>query len=205
MNNDKKAVAELLYQGHGSFRLTTSNDKVIYIDPYAGKDYDVPADLILVTHQHPDHNKIDLPAKNNGCIVWQNSDALVNGEYKIMYLDNVTIEAVEAYNDNHPKEQCVGYILTIDGVSMYFSGDTSTTEQMSAFSERELNYAFLPMDGIFNMDIDEAIRCAEIINAKHTVPVHMSPGKLFDAERAKLFITDSAMIVPDGTVIEIVK
>ena len=40
----------LLYQGHGSLRIVTSDKKVIYIDPYAGEGYDLPADLILVSH-----------------------------------------------------------------------------------------------------------------------------------------------------------
>ena len=38
----------LLYMGHASLRIMTGEDKVIYIDPYAGDDYDLPADLILV-------------------------------------------------------------------------------------------------------------------------------------------------------------
>ena len=42
-------MAEILYQGHGSFRLTTSEGSVIYIDPYAGEGYDRPADLVLVS------------------------------------------------------------------------------------------------------------------------------------------------------------
>ena len=45
-------MAILLYQGHGSFRLSTDGGKVIYIDPFASEGYGVPADLILVTHQH---------------------------------------------------------------------------------------------------------------------------------------------------------
>ena len=63
-------MATLLYQGHGSLRLTTDSGKVIYIDPFAGEGYDEPADLILVTHQNHDHNCTDLPAKNPGCVIW---------------------------------------------------------------------------------------------------------------------------------------
>ena len=43
-------MSTLTYQGHGSYRLQTNGGQVIYIDPYAGEGYDVPADLILVTH-----------------------------------------------------------------------------------------------------------------------------------------------------------
>ena len=38
----------LLYMGQASLRIVTSEDKVIYIDPYAGDAYDLPADLILI-------------------------------------------------------------------------------------------------------------------------------------------------------------
>ena len=56
-------MAELLYQGHGSLRFQTNKGTVIYLDPYAGEGYNLPADLVLVTHGHHDHNVITLPAK----------------------------------------------------------------------------------------------------------------------------------------------
>ena len=39
-------MPKLLYQGHGSYRLTADDGRIIYIDPYKGKGYDVPADVI---------------------------------------------------------------------------------------------------------------------------------------------------------------
>ena len=53
-------MAEFFFQGHGSFRLTTNQGTVIYVDPYTGGGYDKTADLILVTHEHSDHNRIEL-------------------------------------------------------------------------------------------------------------------------------------------------
>ena len=200
---EETKVAKLLYQGHGSFRLTTENGKVIYIDPYGGEGYDEPADLILVTHQHPDHNQINLPVHGDDCVIYQNTDALIDGEYQMTDIAGVHIEAVQAYNSNHPVDQCVGYLVTVNGKLLYFAGDTSKTVQMSELADRNIDYAFLPTDGKFNMDMPEAIECAEIIKAKHTVPVHMSPGKLFDAERAKLFDTPSAYIMADGDELEL--
>ncbi len=64
----------LLYQGHASARIVTNEGKVIYIDPYAGEGYDLPADLILVTHDHYDHTGIDkISQKNPDCyiITWK--------------------------------------------------------------------------------------------------------------------------------------
>ena len=120
-------MATLLYQGHGSLRMTTDGGKVIYIDPFAGEGYDLPADLILVTHPHHDHNCIDLPAKNQGCVIWQSFDAQKGDEYQTLNLDFASVRAVEAYNHHHKKSECVGYIVTADGISIYFAGATGET------------------------------------------------------------------------------
>lgn len=202
--NGGKSMAKIYYQGHGSLRLISSKGTVVYIDPFTGDGYDMPADLILVTHQHPDHNKLDLVTKKSDCVVLQNFDMLPDGKtYQTKTVGDIKIEAVQAYNKNHKKEECVGYIVTVDGKQIYFAGDTSTTEQMPSFAARNLDYAFLPCDGKFNMDIPEAISCAEKIKAKHTVPIHMAPGELFNAERAATFKTPSALIVPAGQEIEL--
>ena len=60
-------MAKLLYQGHGSLRAVTDGGVVLYVDPFAGEGYDLPADVILVSHQHGDHNQLQLPAKKPGC------------------------------------------------------------------------------------------------------------------------------------------
>lgn len=201
-DKEEEAVNKLLYQGHGSFRLTLSSGEVIYIDPYAGEGYDEPADLVLVTHQHPDHNQISLVPQKEGCVVFQNSDAISDDGYVEADIAGVHIEPVQAYNKNHDVKQCVGYLVTVGDTLLYFAGDTSKTDQMAELAERGIDYAFLPMDGRFNMDIAEAIECAELIQAKNTVPVHMSPGSLFDRERAEQFTASSAFIVEAGEVIE---
>ncbi|MCH5210922.1 MAG: MBL fold metallo-hydrolase [Oscillospiraceae bacterium] len=196
-------MAKLLYQGHGSVKLTLATGEVVYIDPYAGEGYDDEADLILVTHQHPDHNKIDLPPHAENCVIFQNSDAITDDGYQNLDIYGLHIEPVQAYNQNHDVTQCVGYLVTVGDKLLYFAGDTSKTEQMAELKDRNIDYAFLPMDGRFNMDVDEAIECAELIQAKHTVPYHMSPGSLFDAERAALFNTPSALIIEAGEEIEL--
>lgn len=196
-------MAKLLYQGHGSLRAVTDAGVVLYVDPFAGEGYELPADLILVTHQHGDHNQLQLAAKKPGCIVYQNSDALRNGVYQTTELCGVRVEAVQAYNRNHRKEECVGFLVELDGNLVYFAGDTSRTEQMETFAARKIDYALLPCDGVYNMDLDEASACAELIAARHSIPIHMAPGKLFDRARAERFTGPGRVILEPGEEIEL--
>lgn len=196
-------MTKLLYQGHGSIRLTSKDGIVIYVDPYAGEGYDVPADIILVTHQHGDHNQINLVARKQDCVVISNAEALEGGSHQSFSLCGIEIEAVEASNKNHDIKSCVGYIITVDGIRVYAAGDTSRTAQMDTFSEREIDYALLPCDGVYNMDLKEAAECAGIIGAKHNIPIHMKPGALFDRERAEAFDAPNRLIAPAGEEIEL--
>ena len=191
----------LLYQGHGSLRITTPEGKVIYVDPYAGAGYDAPADLILVTHGHNDHNQLQLIlTRNPGCQIITNTEALVDGVYQVFTLGYVTVEAVQAGNNpNHNINVCVGYVLTLsDGVSIYVCGDTSTTAQMAELAQRKLDYAFFCCDGRYNMGIAEAIACADLVNARHSIPYHIVPGLLFDQALAEQFTAKNRLIVAAG-------
>ncbi|MCL2047031.1 MAG: MBL fold metallo-hydrolase [Oscillospiraceae bacterium] len=196
-------MAKLLYQGHGSFRLSTNDGTVVYIDPYAGTGYDIPADIILVSHQHPDHNQVQLVSQKPGCTIITQSEALSDGKHNSFSLLGLEIEAVQAQNQNHPLEQCVGFIVTVDGLKLYFSGDTSKTEQMATFSQMSLDYAFLCTDGVYNMSLTEAAECAALIGAKHNTPVHMKPGMLFDREMADQFDAPNKLIIEDGEEIDL--
>lgn len=191
------------YLGHGSLKLLLKNGKVCYIDPFAGDDYKEPADLILITHEHYDHTKIDLIPNYENVRIIRAADCFGNAGYNTFDELGMHIEAVEAYNKNHNINECVGFVITSNGKKVYVAGDTSTTNQMKDLGSYNIDYAFLPMDGIYNMDIDEAIECEKLIKAKHTIPYHMAPGDLFSEERANKFVTPTTLIMRPNDIIEI--
>ena len=60
--------------------------------------------------------------------------------------------------------------------------NTSTNKQMAEMADMSIDYAFYCCDGVYNynMGLEEAARCAEIVGAKHYIPYHNStsnPGE----------------------------
>ena len=195
-------MPKLLFQGHGSYRLTADDGRVAYVDPFKGKGYDVPADLILVTHQHTDHNRIKRPARKPDCMIISNEEALAGGVHNSFDLGWMQIQSVEAMNKNHDPKKCVGYIITIDGVKIYASGDTSTTKEMETFAALELDYALFPCDGFFNMGPDEAAECAKLVGAKHNIVIHSKPGESI-LKKAEAWNGPNKLVLAPGQEIEL--
>lgn len=196
-------MAKLYYQGHGSYRITASDGRVIYVDPFAGDGYEPPADIVLVTHQHADHNKLNLITQKPECQVITNEEALAGGTHNRFEFDGITVHAVEARNLMHNPKTCVGYLIYLDGVSIYASGDTSKTERMKDFAAIGLDYAIFCCDGKFNMGLKESAECAALVGARHNIPVHIAPGKLFDRARAAKWKAPNPLIIAPGGEIEL--
>jgi len=191
-------MPKLFYQGHGSFRLQSDDGRIIYVDPCAGVGYEKPADIILVSHDHGDHNKTELCTRKSDCIIITQDEALAGGMHNKFDIGGILIEAVEAYNKNHKVTECAGFIITIDGIKLYASGDTSKTGQMQSFAVRKLDYAILCGDGFYNMDLEEASECAKLISAKHNIIIHLNPGEIFDRERAEMWDAPNKIIIQPG-------
>lgn len=194
----------MTYLGHSTIKIKTKSGYVIYIDPFAEGDYSEPADLLLVTHQHGDHNLIDkVTMKENGTIL-QNMDMIQDNKFLTKEVDGINIEAVPASNENHVYGECCGYILTFDGITFYHAGDTSMIDDMKSLADKNITYALLPCDGQYNMDPKEATQVADLINAKYSIPIHTSlPGEPYNYENLVNFTPDSRLFVEHGKTIQL--
>jgi L-ascorbate metabolism protein UlaG (beta-lactamase superfamily) len=181
------------FVGHGSL-IIEFNKKEIFIDPFSRlADYSTfkKADLILITHTHPDH--LDTVAigkilKENTSLIYTaackkiygfNGKGIVmeNGNQKDMF--GIHIEAVPAYNivgkrpDGqffHPKGEGNGYILTIGGKRIYVAGDTENIPEMKTF--KNIDFAFLPMNLPYTMTPEQMADAALMVHPKVLYPYH---------------------------------
>lgn len=191
--------AELTLIGHASMKIKTAEGVVIYIDPYYEGDYSEPADIILSTHEHHDHNAIDLVTRKENCTILRVADTLnPDLTHNNFEIKGVKIEPVAAGgNQNHHPDNTNGYLLTFDGLTVYHPGDTSMIPEMEALKDRKIDYAFFPIDGVYNMGPEEATKCANMIGAKHNTPMHF-----FDADPMK-FTADNLLRMNYGETIEL--
>ena len=199
---------ELTFLGHGSVKLTTETGVVVYVDPaFPGDCYKEEADLILITHHHGDHDKKELVNQKTDCVILDNKKMLVKGEYQTIEFKGLTIIAVPAYNSNHHKNECVGYVIKVNDKHIYLSGDTSKISEMADLVKYDLDYAFMPIDGYYNMGPLEAEECAELIKTKCFIPIHNDPrtmntGKEYDTNFDQLK-SDRVKILHHGESLEI--
>lgn len=167
------------------------NGLTIYVDPdddgaFLSRYQGLPqADLILVSHSHGDHfsaGRIDALRKAETVIVCPASGVFTGlsaaARAGAFILPNtaqtnvlgLTLEAVPAYNANHPRGNGNGYVLTLGGTRFYFSGDTGAIPETRAL--REIDVAFLCMNLPFTMSVSEAASVTRDFRPRIVYPYH---------------------------------
>ena len=108
---------------------------------------------------------------------------------------DVRVYAVPSYNIDkhfHPKdENWVGYVLKLNGVIIYHSGDTDLIPELKNLTGYKQSgkefVALLPVGGRFTMSAEEAAEAAKIIKPNLAIPMHYGSivGDKTDAEEFK--------------------
>lgn len=180
--------------GHASFRINGSK-ATVYIDPWKLKKDSLPADVICITHSHYDHlseDDVALIRKPSTVIIAPSDCKSGFGDaFKAIQpggtvtAGDVTVEAVPAYNvdkDFHPKSNnWVGFVVTVDGVRVYHTGDTDMIPEMG---DVKTDVALIPVGGTYTMTVKQAADAASRINPQVAVPMHCGDivGTLQDRE-----------------------
>mgnify|MGYP001565594308 CR=1 FL=1 len=199
---------ELKWLGHAGFLL--KNSRVIYIDPYNIRDGLEKADIILITHSHYDHCSfadLDKIVQEGTRIIAPVDCQSTIAKFKILVkieiiepgqeleIGEIKISTLPSYNINkhfHPKtEPWVGYVVKMNDVIIYHSGDTDLIPEMqklTGYKQQGKEFvALLPVGGRFTMNPEEAAEAAEIIKPSLAIPMHW--GSIVGTEEdAKEFV-----------------
>lgn len=188
------------------------NDKIIYLDPTGGKvafkGFSKP-NYVLITDIHGDHmnistlHQLDLvdatiiaPQAVAKEIIAVNAKEIItinNGEEKSF--DGFNVEAIPMYNLReealkfHQKGRGNGYVLTIEGERVYFSGDTEDIPEMRNLEN--IDKAYVCMNLPYTMTVNSAADAVLAFKPKKVYPYHYrGTGGFSDVNKFKKIVNE---------------
>ncbi|MGQ0377050.1 MAG: MBL fold metallo-hydrolase [Nitrososphaerota archaeon] len=200
---------QIKWYGHDTF--TIKNNVTVCIDPYK-LTKPISTDIILISHNHFDHLSEDDLAKvtNQNTIIiaprectsqlskMKNKKIISISSSEEKIINDIKIKAVPAYNIDkinpdtkkpfHPKEDGkVGFIVTINKVSVYHTGDSDLIPEMT---DLKPDILLVPVSGTYVMTASEAAKAVEKIKPKLAIPMHYGTivGSEKDAKEFKKLV-----------------
>ncbi len=200
--NQSEVLSAIRWHGQACVSFNHQGIK-IYIDPYQLHNCD-SAGIILITHPHGDHcspedlkmisgtsTVIIAPAECRSKLAGIACERIIESYpgFKTQ-ISGITIEAVPAYNvikkQFHDRDHgWVGYILTIDGVRVYHTGDTERIPEMKNI---RCDIVLVPLGQVYTMNsVEEALEVCLDVKARVAIPIHygLYEGTPDDAQKFK--------------------
>ncbi len=172
---------EIKYLCHSSFLIKTKTAKVV-TDPYdsqmVGIKYPkVQADIITVSHQHEDHNKVDnvqLPETGQPPLIID-----IPGEYEKM---GVRIFGFPSYHDDKKGEERgenTLFKIEAEGISVLHCGDLGFLPDDNFLeSLGEVDIILVPTGGFYTIDSSQAAELVKKIEPSIIIPMHFNHSRL---------------------------
>jgi L-ascorbate metabolism protein UlaG (beta-lactamase superfamily) len=202
------AIGGLTIEWLGHSSVGVYGKKTIYIDLFGEvlKGNESKADLIISTHGHRDHYDVaavnQLSHETTKVVIKSGCDRKGLKPREVTELDvpgtcvvdGVEIRAVPAFNVKrvrgpgipfHPEGFGMGIVATVEGVKLYYAGDTEFIPPMKNLKEERIDVAFLPIGGTYTMDADEAVEAVMAIEPRIIIPVHYNHNKDTTADAAE--------------------
>ncbi len=192
----------ITYHSHSCFTITSDKVKIL-TDPFIKgnplakiKPSDLKPDLILVSHGHGDHvgDTVEI-AKRSKCRVIAPYELIVFLQREGVPADNChAMHIGGSYNFDFGRIKLTpalhgsafvsdkgtiytgnpcGYLITLEGQTIYFAGDTGLSSDMKLTGENnKIKAALLPIGGNFTMDIEDAVKASDLLDCEIAIPMH---------------------------------
>ncbi|HLN19379.1 MAG TPA: MBL fold metallo-hydrolase [Patescibacteria group bacterium] len=180
------------YYGHSCFKITTKpagrgqEDVTIFIDPFDKaiglRPPQGSADLVLVTHDHHDHNNVEA-IKGEPYVID------IPGEYSVKGINIVGMKTYHDKKEGAERGENTIYIFETEEMRICHMGDLGHN-----LSEKELeaingvNILMIPIGGKYTLDGKEAVDIIKKIEPEIVIPIHYKiNGSTVDVDDEKKF------------------
>lgn len=171
---------DIVYLGHSCFQLKGKKGSVI-LDPYqAYVGFSLPsnltADVVTSSHDHPDHNAVDLIKHAN-----QRDKSFVisqPGEYEVA---GISVFGVESFHDDSKgaeRGRNTIYTIMLDEIRVCHLGDLGhelTAEMVEAIGS--VDVVMCPVGGQFTIDPAQAVKTILQLEPAYAIPMHFKTDK----------------------------
>lgn len=166
---------EIRWHGHACFEI--SNDITVVTDPHDGRSIgirqpNVMADLVLISHDHWDHNCSRIVRGSPKVI-----DSGFSGTAK-----GARIRSIETYHDKSKGEKRGMnnvFLFDLSGTTFCHLGDLGHIPPNENISEMQgVDVLFIPVGDVFTIGAKDASEVARMVRPKVCVPMHYRIGGL---------------------------
>jgi L-ascorbate metabolism protein UlaG (beta-lactamase superfamily) len=186
---------EVTYHGHACFTIVGGGARLL-LDPFLSGNprsdvgpEEVEADYILVSHAHGDHlgDTVDI-ARRTGATVIANAEIArycaaerlnvhamhIGGGYGFPFgrVQLTIAHHGSSFPDGSYGGNPAGFLLTTEGQTIYFAGDTGLTYDMKLIGDHGIDLAILPIGDNYTMGPDDALRAVQLLRPQLVVPIH---------------------------------
>lgn len=171
---------KLSYLGHSSFLITTKKGTKMVIDPYNlkvnRKFPSVSAEIVLISHNHPDHNGAHL-VKNNPKILRRTTDYLSSFEIKTANNEIIEFISIPSFHDKLEGKKYgpnTIWVFSCDGIKIAYLGDLGHILKEQQIKEMGIiDVMIAPIGGgDYTLDPKEFLVVMEQLKAMIAIPVH---------------------------------
>ncbi len=165
------------WHGHACFEFGDDETTVV-VDPHDGRSIGikppaVSADVVLMTHDHYDHNAVRAVRGHRKEFLAQNG---------IFEACGLRVEGLPSFHDasgGSERGENTMYLFEMDGISVCHCGDLGDMPSENVLRKIEnVDMLFVPTGEVFTMVLPEVRRFLEAVNPNVIVPMHYRVGGL---------------------------
>lgn len=181
---------DVTWHGHGCFRLRGRNAAAV-TDPYpaslGAKLPKLEADVVTVSHGHPNHSFVDAVVTEDAFVV----DG--PGEYEVK---GITVFGIRTFHDSQGGAELGGntiYVIEVDEIRICHLGDLGHSLDDSAIEAigTAIDVLLVPVGGGRSLGAEKAAEVVRAIEPRWVVPMHYRvPGLKTELDGVETFLKE---------------